>query len=154
MKCTDYSTAVSSVSAERSFSALKQVKTYLCNTQGRDRLSSLALFSIGKALLARSTVAFILFIMTWLISLQAKFKGLRFTTKKYGKREASSIYNIINFILTVWRILQLKYQTTSLNNKCKPNKEKNSFFFEFILNVLEYYNSRVQYNCNDINKYH
>jgi len=44
---TPYSTA----SVERSFSALKRVKTYLINTQGQKRLSNLSLISIEKSLL-------------------------------------------------------------------------------------------------------
>ena len=43
----------SSASAERSFSALKRIKTYLRNSQDQDRMSSLALLSIEKALLAK-----------------------------------------------------------------------------------------------------
>ncbi|KAJ4437568.1 hypothetical protein ANN_17713 [Periplaneta americana] len=43
----------SSASAERSFSTLKRIKTYLRNSQGQDRLSSHALLSIEKALLAK-----------------------------------------------------------------------------------------------------
>ena len=42
----------SSSSAERSFSALKRIKTYLRNAQGQDRLSSLAMLSIEKSLLS------------------------------------------------------------------------------------------------------
>lgn len=42
----------SSSSAERSFSAMKRIKSYLRNTQGQERLSSLALLSIEKSLLA------------------------------------------------------------------------------------------------------
>ncbi len=40
-----------SASAERSFSALKRIKTYLRSTQGQDRLSALATISIEKELL-------------------------------------------------------------------------------------------------------
>lgn len=42
---------VSTASVERSFSALKRIKTYCRNTVGQDRLSSLALLSIEKELL-------------------------------------------------------------------------------------------------------
>ena len=38
-------------SVERSFSALKRIKTFLRNAQGQDRLSNLSLMSIGKSLL-------------------------------------------------------------------------------------------------------
>ena len=44
-----YSTA----SVERSFSALKRIKTYLKNAQGQNRLSNLSLMSIEKSLLKR-----------------------------------------------------------------------------------------------------
>lgn len=40
-----------SASVERSFSALKRIKTYVRNTMGEDRLSSLALMSIEKSIL-------------------------------------------------------------------------------------------------------
>ncbi|KAJ4430554.1 hypothetical protein ANN_19142 [Periplaneta americana] len=40
----------SSSSAERSFSAMKRIKSYLQNTQCQERLSSLALLSIDKSL--------------------------------------------------------------------------------------------------------
>lgn len=46
-------TPASSASTERSFSTLKRIKTYLRNSQGQDRMSSLALLSIEKALLAK-----------------------------------------------------------------------------------------------------
>ncbi|KAJ4451918.1 hypothetical protein ANN_03396, partial [Periplaneta americana] len=42
----------SSSSVERSFSAMKRIKSYLRNTQCQERLSSLALLSIEKSLLA------------------------------------------------------------------------------------------------------
>ncbi|CAH1101609.1 unnamed protein product [Psylliodes chrysocephalus] len=41
----------SSASAERSFSGLKRIHTYLRNTQGQDRLSSLSIISLEKELL-------------------------------------------------------------------------------------------------------
>ena len=44
-----YSTA----SVERSYSALKRIKTYLRNPQGQNRLSNLSLMSIEKSLLKR-----------------------------------------------------------------------------------------------------
>ncbi|CAI6358040.1 unnamed protein product [Macrosiphum euphorbiae] len=40
-----------SASAERSFSALKRIKTYLRNNQSQNRLSNLSLFSIEKYVL-------------------------------------------------------------------------------------------------------
>lgn len=42
---------VSSASAERSFSCLKRIHSYLRNTQGQKRLSELSLISIEKELL-------------------------------------------------------------------------------------------------------
>ena len=41
---------MTSVAGERSFSALKRIKTYLRNTMGQDRLSSLAIIHIEKEL--------------------------------------------------------------------------------------------------------
>jgi len=43
---------VTSASAERSFSALKRIKTWLRNTMNQDRLSSLAILHIEKQLTA------------------------------------------------------------------------------------------------------
>lgn len=41
----------SSYSAERAFSSLKRIHTYLRNTQGQERLSELSLIAIEKQLL-------------------------------------------------------------------------------------------------------
>jgi hypothetical protein len=41
---------VSTASAERSFSAMRRIKTYLRSTMGEDRLSALAILSIEKQL--------------------------------------------------------------------------------------------------------
>ena len=41
---------ISSAVAERSFSRLKLIKTYVCSTMGEDRLSGLALISIERQL--------------------------------------------------------------------------------------------------------
>ena len=42
---------ITSASAERNFSTLKRIKTYLRNTTDEERLSSLAIISIEKKLL-------------------------------------------------------------------------------------------------------
>ena len=44
---------VTSATAERSFSCLKRIKSYLHNSQGQERLSALALMSIENGLLER-----------------------------------------------------------------------------------------------------
>ena len=42
---------ITSVTAERSFSALKRIKTYIRNTTGQNRLNSLALIHIEKEII-------------------------------------------------------------------------------------------------------
>ena len=46
---------MTSVEAERTFSTLKRIKTYLRNTMGQSRLNSLSVISIGRDLLKNFT---------------------------------------------------------------------------------------------------
>ena len=46
---------MTSVDAERTFSSLKRIKTFLRNTMGHSRLSSLSVISIGRDLLKNCT---------------------------------------------------------------------------------------------------
>ena len=46
---------MTSVEAERTFSTLKRIKTYLRNTMGQSRLNSLSVISIGRDLLKNCT---------------------------------------------------------------------------------------------------
>ena len=46
---------MNSVDAERTFSSLKRIKTFLRNTMGQSRLNSLSVISIGRDLLKNCT---------------------------------------------------------------------------------------------------